>query len=612
MSEGIAENGVRGLREAEWDLEPLLSGAIGADGPARTEHLLASAVTRADAFAAAQRGQIINLDADGLSNMVAELVAIKELAMRARSFARLWWAADTADPARGALMQLAQERVAEIDVKLLFFELEWITLSDDRADMLVEATREDPTVPSHHLGRLRDRRSHSLSEPEERILSEVRVTSREAWKRQYAELQSAVRVEVDGEHVPVDTALAKLQDPDRTVRRETSEALAAALSESMPAKAFVFNTLLYEKSVEDRLRSYPHWLAHRNLTNEASDESVEALIDAVLGATGIARRWYQLKAKLLGLDRLADYDRFAPIFADDTLVGYEDARGLVVDTYARFSPEAGRIVRRFFDERWIDAPPRPGKTGGAFCHDGSPSVHPYVLLNFTGTRADVLYMAHELGHGLHAVLAGPRGVFEFEPALTTAETASVFGETLVLERMLAEADDRGRLSLLALRLDNMIQTLFEAIAAYRFEDRAHRRRARGELSVQDLTAAWVESQTEVYGDSFDTTFNQAMWAYYPHFAIYPGYVYAYAFGQLLALSAFSRYREGGSGFATALVEMLAAGGSKSPQQLAAIIDVDLTDPGFWDAGLVLVNEQLQAAEDLAEALGPGQDLNSNL
>ena len=603
MSAGIAGDGAPGLREAEWDLEPLLAGATGADGPERTEELLTDALARATAFAATRRGQITDLDADGLSKTVVELAAIKELAMRAESFASLWWAADTADRARGALMQLAQERVAQIDTKLLFFELEWIALPDARADALIEATRDNPTVPSHHLRRLRDRRPHTLSEPEERILSEVRVSSREAWKRQYAELQAAVQVVVDGEQVPVDTALARLQDPDRTVRRETSEALKAALSDSMPAKAFVYNTLLYEKSVDDRLRSYPHWLASRNLTNEASDESVEALIDAVIDAAEIARRWYRLKAKMLGLYRLADYDRFATVFADDTQVTYEAARGLVVDTYARFSPAAGSIVRRFFDERWIDAPPRPGKTGGAFCHDGAPSVHPYVLLNFMGTRSDVLYMAHELGHGLHATLARLRGVFELEPTLTTAETASVFGETLVLERMLEEADDRGRLSLLALRLDNMIQTLFEAIAANRFEHRAHHRRARGELSVEDLTDAWRESQAEVYGDSFDTTFNQAMWAYYPHFAIYPGYVYAYAYGQLLALSSLARYREVGPGFASTLLEMLAAGGSKSPQQLAAIIDVDLTDPGFWDAGLALVNEQLQAAESLAEAVG---------
>ncbi len=417
----------------------------------------------------------------------------------------------------------------------------------------------------------------------------------------FGEQVSAIRVNLDGEETPLDSALSNLLSPDRERRRSTAEAITAALEPGLRTRAFIYNTLVYDKSVDDRLRHYPNWLAARNLANEASDESVLALIHAVRGRYDIPQRWYRLKAKLLGLDRIADYDRSATIASSEPLFSYEEARELVVDTYFDFSPEAGAITRRFFDESWIDAPVRENKRGGAFCATVY-GVHPYVMLNFTARRRDVLTIAHELGHGLHSALAEKQGVFHQSTPLTVAETASVFGETLVFERLLAKTDsDTERLELLAGRIDDAVATVFRQMAMNRFEHLVHtRRRSQGELSVQDISQAWVESQGEMLGDSVDITEGYHWWwSYIPHFINTPGYVYAYAYGQLLALSVYGRYREVGEALVPRYLEMLGAGGSMAPEQLGEIVGIDLADPGFWDAGLKLVDEQLIEAEALA-------------
>ncbi|MDQ6730036.1 MAG: M3 family oligoendopeptidase [Actinomycetota bacterium] len=583
---------------ADWDLGPLVDG----DGGAGAERLLAEAVKRAGAFAEAHAGRITQLDADGLARAMTELAAIRDLAGRAQCYAELRFATDTGDQACGAFLQFAQERVAEINMKLVFFELEWTALPADRADALLAAAGEDPDFPAHHLHRLGRRKSHLLSEPEERILAELRVPSRAAWQRQYNELLASVQVDLDGEQLTVEAVFARLELPDREARRAASEALTAALTPSLRMKAFTYNTLMHEKAIDDRLRSYPDWLSSHNLANEASDRSVDAMIDVVLAGRELAQRWYRLKARLLGLERLADYDLPAPLLADDAVIAYGEARELVLAAYTSFSPQAAAVVRRFFEERWIDARPRPGKASGAFCEYTVPSVHPYVLLNYNARRRDVLVMAHELGHGLHGALAQPRRVFQQMTPHTFAETASVFGETLVFEELLSAAvDDRDRLSLLGLRLDTMIRLIFQWVAANRFEHEAHtHRRSDGELSAEDLSTAWVEAISRIYGDSVELTERYRIWwSYFPHFANEPGSSYAYAYGQLLALSAYARYREVGAPFVPDFLAMLAAGGSCSPEQLGQMIGIDVADPAVWDAGLELVNEQLDTAEALA-------------
>jgi oligoendopeptidase F len=589
------------LLETEWDLRPLLDGP---EDRASAERMLDDAKQRAERFAQTYGGKVAELDPERLRAAMGELEAINELIGRVGSYASLRFATDTAEPARGALLQLVQERATEIETLLLFFELDWAALEDDRAAELLAAAGLDRY--RHHLESVRRYRPHLLSESEEKILAEKSISSEGAWARLFGELVAALRVELGGEELTLDVALSRLQWADREARRAAAEAVSATLEPGLRTRAFIFNTLAYEKSVEDRLRHYPHWLASRNLANEASDESVMALIQAVRGRFDIPQRWYRLKARLIGVERLADYDRSAPVLAQDVTYSFAQARELVLDTYRSFDPVAGEVTRRFFEERWIDAPPRPHKRGGAFCAYAVPSVHPYVMLNFTAQRRDVLTMAHELGHGLHAALAQPQGVFHHHTPLTLAETASVFGETLVFGRLLAETtDDEQRLGLLGERIDGAIATVFRQMAMNRFEHLVHTsRRSEGELSTDRICELWLEAQRELFGDSVEITEGyRVWWSYVPHFINTPGYVYAYAYGQLLALSVYSRYLDEGEPFVPRYLELLSAGGSRSPEQLADIVGIDLTDPGFWDAGLALVEQQLTEAEALAPRAG---------
>ncbi|MGH2843551.1 MAG: M3 family oligoendopeptidase [Solirubrobacteraceae bacterium] len=584
------------LLAAAWDLAPLLDG----DLENGVDRLLEEARTRAQAFAQRHAGRVAELDPEGLRAAMQELAAINELAGKAGTYAMLRFTTDTADPARGALLAKMQERITAAETELLFCELEWAALDDQRAEELLRG--DGLEFCAHHLRSARRYRPHLLSEPEEKLMAEKSLAGEAAWTRLYGELLAAVRADLDGEEVSLQLALSHLLDADRELRRRSAEAITAALAPGLRTRAFIFNTLLYDKSVDDRLRRYQHWLAARNLANEASDESVKALIAAVRRRYDIPQRWYRLKARLIGLPQLADYDRNAAINAAEPSFSYGQARELVLDTYERFSPEAGAVTRRFFQERWIDAPVRENKRGGAFCSYGVPSVHPYVLLNYTAKRRDVLIIAHELGHGLHAALAQQQGIFHQATGLTLAETASVFGETLVFERLLeSAADDGERLSLLASHIDGMVNTVFRQTAMNHFEHLVHgRRREQGELSVEDFNAAWVSSQLEMLGDSVQITEGyHSWWSYVQHFINTPGYVYAYAYGQLLALSVYGRFKEVGEAFAPDYIRMLSAGGSLPPEELAAIVGVDLADPGFWDAGLALVDAQLSAAERLA-------------
>jgi oligoendopeptidase F len=530
-----------------------------------------------------------------------ELVAINEAVGRAASYAMLRFATDTADPARGALLQRVQERGTEIETRLLFFDLEWAALDESRVEELLAG--DEVGFCRHHLRTQRRYRPHLLSEPEERVMAEKAVTGRSAWARLFAELTSAIRVRLpDEEPVALDVALARLVSPDREERRAVAEGVTAALEPGLRTRGFILNTVLHDKAVDDRLRSYPHWLASRNLANEASDESVAALVEAVRGRYELPRRWYRLKARLLGIGRLADYDRAAAVTDEDPGVAWERARELVLESYHSFSPDLGRLAGRFFAERWIDAPVRPNKRGGAFCSYTVPSVHPYVMLNYTHKRRDVLVLAHELGHGVHAALAAPRGLLHQHTPLTLAETASVFGETVVFGRLLESAQGaESRLALLAESIEGSIATVFRQVAMNRFEDRAHTvRRDEGELSLDRFGELWTETQAEMFGDAVEVSEGyRSWWSYIPHFIDTPGYVYAYAYGQLLALSVYRRYVDEGQEFVPRYLELLAAGGSGPPEELGRLVGVDLADPGFWDSGLDLVDEQLGQAEAAA-------------
>jgi oligoendopeptidase F len=585
-----------------WDLSHLVDGG----GDEAVVRMLDDGESRAREFASKFTGKVAGFDAPTLREAMTELAAIYELVGRAGSYAMLSFAANTQDPARGALVQVAQERGAAIETSLLFFDLEWQALDDEQANALLDADPDGLAFAAHHLRVLRRFAPYRLSEPEERILTELRVTGRSAWSRLFEEQLAATKLQLEGEEASLEIALAKLYSADRDVRKAAADAVTAGLQPGLRTRAYIFNTLLADKATEDRLRGLPHWLAARNLDNEASDESVEALVDAVAGRYEIVRRWYRLKARILGIDKLTDYDRYAGVGASTGTITWPQARELVHETYRSFSPVLGDLVGRFFDERWIDVPTRPGKRPGAFSAATVPSVHPYVMLNFTGSRRDVLVLAHELGHGVHQALAGSQGVFHQNTPLTVAETASVFGETLTFGRLLEQTTDPGeRLSLLAEDIEGTIATVFRQVAMHRFEATIHNeRRSAGELPPDRIGELWVESQREMFADSLEVTEGyRSWWSYVHHFTASPGYVYAYAYGQLLALSVYQRYVEEGDAFVPRYLDMLAAGGSRSPEELGALVGVDLTDPGFWGAGLDLIERSLEQAEQAASEAG---------
>jgi oligoendopeptidase F len=379
----------------------------------------------------------------------------------------------------------------------------------------------------------------------------------------------------------------------------------AALEPGLRTRTFIFNTIAVDKSIDDRLRGYETWISSRNLSNDTTDEAVQALVDAVVRRCDVVQRYYTLKARLLGLDSLAFYDRMAPLADDPTQVPWGEAKELVADAFGDFSPETGDIIQRFFRESWIDAPPRDGKRPGAFCATNVPGVHPYVFMNYTGDRRSVLTLAHELGHGLHGYLAEPLGLFNASTPLTTAETASVFGEALTFKRLLALEDDpKRRLNLLAGRIEDSIATVYRQIAMNRFEDVVHTwRRDEGELSPEKFEELWLDTQTAMFEDSVDVEGYGPWWSYIPHFIGTPGYVYAYSYGFLFALSIFRKYELEGDAMVGPYLDLLRSGGSKPPAELAEMVGLDLADPKIWDAGIDALAVELDEAEALANEIG---------
>jgi oligoendopeptidase F len=554
------------------------------------------------------RGTVADLDADGLVAAMRTMERIGEVTSRAGHYVMLAFSTDTADPERGAAMAAMQERSTAINTKLIFFDLEWAALADERAEELLADQRLD--FCRHHLATLRLQRPYLLSEAEETVIAEKGQTGEGAWVRLFEELTSAIEVDlpdgIGGSGLPLDQALSMLASNDADVRRTVAEAVTTALEPGLRTRAYVYNTLLLDKSIDDRMRGFPSWVSSRNLANEASDESVQALVDAVVANYSIPQRWYSLKAKILGVERLADYDRMASVASDENEIGWSEATGVVRDAYRSFSPELADAVDRFIDEKWIDAPLRPGKRGGAFAASVTPSHHPYVLLNWSSRPRDVATLAHELGHGVHFYLAREQSLFHQTTPLTLAETASVFGETVTSNRLLSMLDDpNDRFALLASTLEDSIATVFRQIAMNRFEHSCHTaRREEGELSVERFGELWAESQTAMLGDTVEVTDGyRSWWSYVPHFMGTPGYVYAYAYGQLLALSVYARYEAEGDAFVPAYLDLLRAGGSGPPEELGKIVGVDLADPEFWTNGLKIVEAQLTAAEEAATAAG---------
>jgi len=579
--------------DVRWNLDDLY------EDPDALRRDLETAADEAAEFAEEYRGRIADLDPEALAGALDWLGSIHDRLGRAQSYARLYWATDTNDGERGALLQSVRERTNRIQQELLFVKVEWAEIDDDRAQVFLD--HEAVADYSHFLETEYRKKEHVLGESEERVLSEKNITAHQAWTRYFDETLGAARYELDGEERTQEQILSNLYDPDRAQRREAALAFTDGLRENRRTLTFVFNTVLADKASTDRLRNYDHWLESRNLSNEVEAETVDALIESVTGRYDLVARFYDLKRRLLGLDELYDYDRYAPLDEADTTYDWEQARSMVLGAYEDFHPDMASVARRFFEEDWIDAAMAPGKRSGAFSHGTVPSAHPYVLLNYDGKARDVQTLAHELGHGVHQYLAREQTIFHHGTPLTTAEMASVFGEMLVFRRLMRREDDpRNRLAMLVAKIDDTLATVFRQVALNRFEDRIHtERRTEGELQPEQFDEHWMDTQRAMFegsvtlGDHY-----RHWWSYIPHFLHTPGYVYAYAFGELLVLALYARYEERGDAFADQYLDLLRAGGSDWPHALVGRLGVDLTDEAFWQEGL----DQIEGLIDDAEAL----------
>jgi oligoendopeptidase F len=602
-ADGGAEFDPGPARGVAWDLGDLYDGP---DDP-NLEKALAASAEAAARFAAAHRGRVATLSAGALAEALDALEALQEPVARAGSYAGLLFAADTSAPRHGALLQRVQERGSAIRSELLFFDLEWVAVPDERAEALLA----DPVLARrrHLLQALRRYRPHLRSEPEERLLEETANTGSRAFGRLFDEVMADARfdVELDGRprRLGEEEALALLHQPDREVRRAAAAGLTKGLRERSRVLGFLFNTLAQDKAFQDRLRGYADPMDDRNLANEIDGASVRALLGACQARYPLVQRYYRLKGRLLGIADLKDYDRYAPLPEASGERSFETARALVLEAYGDFAPPMAEIAERFFARRWIDAELRPGKRGGAFSASTVPSAHPYVLLNYTGNLRDVMTIAHELGHGVHQWLARERGLFEQDAPLTTAETASVFGEMLVFRRLMREERDPAvRLALLCGKLEDAFATVFRQVAMTRFEAALHAaRRAEGELALERVSALWLEANRAMFGSAVELTPDYGLWwLYIPHFVHSPFYCYAYAFGELLVLALVRRYDAEGDAFVPRYLELLAAGGSAPPPELLARVGLDIQDPGFWDSGLALLEGMVEEAERLADSL----------
>jgi len=585
-----------GAENVRWDLSDLYTSPT----DPQIEAVLAEGLEQAERFEADYRGRVTQLEPGDFARMFERLEQIQERVSLPAVYAQLLHSQNTADPAAGRLVARVEEAGSQRGRHTVFFPLELAELTDEQVATLFADPRVAPY--RHAVEEARKYRPHNLTEVEERLLTDRAPVSTSAWVRLFEELASAIKVPIADESMPLDKALARLHEPDRNRRREASASVTQALRQDIRTRAYVFNTVLQDRAIDDRLRKYPNWVSFRNLANETSDEAVQALVDAVTRRYGMVARYYRVKKRLLKVDELFEWDRYAPIEEVSRELSWEEAKELVLGSYSRFSERAGQLVSEFFEKPWIDAPVLENKRSGAFCMGVTPKFHPYVLLNFTGRLRDALTLAHELGHGLHDRLAARQNIFDYHPPLTLAETASVFGEALTFDRIMAdERDPKIRLSMLCHQVEDAFATVFRQVAFNRFEDAAHtRRRKEGELSVDQLGEVWQASLQPMFGDSVTLTEDhKAWWSYIPHFIFAPGYVYAYAFGNLLALSVYRRYQEAGPAFVQRYLDFLAAGGSTRPDELVRTLDMDITDPGFWDRGLDILDGMVKQIEELA-------------
>jgi oligoendopeptidase F len=553
-------------------------------------------------FANDYEGKLAGLDADGLLAAVQRYEQIDVIAGRIMSFAGLRYYQITTDSDRAKFMADAQDKITAYTTPLVFYGLEFNRLDDDHLAAMLDANA-DLARYKPVFDRMRAMKPHQLSDELEKFLHDQSTVGSAAWNRLFDETMAGLEIEVDGETLNLEATLNLLTEQDRSKREAATHALADVFQDNIKIFARVHNTLAKEKEIEDRWRKMPSPQAGRHLSNHVEAEVVEALRNAVVAAyPRLSHRYYALKAKWLGLERMETWDRNAPLPMENTrTVDWAEAEKTVMDAYADFDPKMAEIAKPFFTDGWIDAGVKPGKAPGAFAHPTVTTVHPYVMLNYLGKPRDVMTLAHELGHGVHQVLAAEQGELLSSTPLTLAETASVFGEMLTFRKLLDGAKTKEeRKVLLAGKVEDMINTVVRQIAFYDFECKLHAARAQGELTPDDINALWMSVQAESLGEVFDFTPGYAtFWAYIPHFVHSPFYVYAYAFGDGLVNALYAVYEEGDPDFKEKYFDMLRAGGSKHHSELLAPFGLDASDPKFWDKGLSMIEgmiDELEAME----------------
>jgi oligoendopeptidase F len=580
----------------EWDLTDLYPGR---DSPELKDDLERS-VAAAAVFESTYKGKLAGLSGRDLGAAVAAYEKLQDTLGRVMSYAGLVYAGDQSNSEIGRFFQMMQERVNDISSTLLFFTLEINKIED-----AVLAEQLKAKELAHYAAWLRDVRAfraHQLSDEVEKLLHEKSVAGRAAWTRLFDETSADLRFPIDGKDLTSAEALHLLSEPDPQLRKTAAKSLGEVFGRNARLFALITNTLAKDKEIEDRWRHFKRPISSRNLANFVEDEVVDALIASVRAAyPRLSHRYYRLKARWFGAERLNYWDRNAPLPNEETrTIPWEEARDTVLKAYSAFSPDLAAVGRRFFDHRWIDAPARPGKSPGAFAHPTVPSAHPYLLLNYLGKTRDVMTLAHELGHGVHQVLAGPQGALMSDTPLTLAETASVFGEMLTFRALLkAEQDPKRRKALLAGKVEDMLNTVVRQIAFVDFERRVHDERRKGELTPDRIGQIWLDVQGESLGPAiaFEDEYRH-YWTYIPHFIHTPFYVYAYAFGDCLVNSLYAAYQEAHQGFAEKYLDLLRAGGTRRHKELLAPFGLDASDPKFWDKGLSVIAGFIDELEKL--------------
>ena len=585
-----------------WNLGDLYKGI----SDVRVEKDFKKISARADKFEKKYRGKIKSpsLTAGELAEAVGELERLSEGIGKILSFAYLLFAADTRDPKTGAFRSSMQQKATELQKKLIFFYVEWVSVPKKRAKKLMN--HPELSGYRHFLEQERQYKDHTLSEAEEKILQEKSNTGQKAFSRLFDEVVNNIefRVRLSGktEKLNQSRTLSLLYDPDRKKRKAAWGGLTRGLTGNSHVLTYIFNTLVNDHSINDRLRSYEDPMSARHLSNEISHGAVNTLLESCERNFGFVRRYYTLKRELLGYRGFYDYDRYAPLGSEREQVPWEKAKEIVLSSFGEFSSEMEKTASLFFEKNWIDAELRDGKRGGAFSHGTVPGAHPYVFMNYTGKPRDVMILAHELGHGVHQYLSRRQGYFHAHTPLTTAETASVFAEMLVFHRLKEEEGEKeGRLVLVAEKLEDIMATVFRQVVLTRFEQSLHReRRGKGELATARVNELWIEANRDMFGDSVSLTENYAYWwLYIPHFIHSPFYCYAYSFGELLTLALYGMFLERGRSFVPDYMRLLRSGGSASPSELLLGVGVDINDPDFWQAGLDVIGAMVDEVEELS-------------